>query len=124
MSKSANAGELNVAVCFKRMDRSVDKDGFPVEALHNVFGQDKSGKDIPVMCKWVNAHGSEVWTAMQLQLRDPVTITVRYSPLLDDAALEVYLKGDPKPYEVVSVDNVERRNEWLEIKAQRKVSAR
>jgi len=124
MSKSANAGELRFAVFFKRLERTVNKNGFQVESEVNVFGQDEHGKDIPIMSKWVNAHGSEVWAAMQLQLRDPSTITTRYSPLLDDETLTVYRQDDPKPYEVISIDNVEQRNVWLEIKVQRKVTAR
>ena len=79
---------------------------------------------VPVMCKWVNTHGQGVFLAMQLQLREPVTVTTRYSPKLDDATLLLYCGNDPKPYEIISIDNVEMRNEWLEIKAQRRKSAR
>jgi len=119
MSKSANAGELRTAVYFKRLERTVNDNGFPVEVEVNVFGPDTA-----VMCKWVNAHGSEVFTAMQLQLRDPATLTVRYSTLLDDVTLIIYRGNDPEPYEVISVDNVEQQNVWLEIKCQRRVKAR
>jgi len=119
MSKNANAGELRTAVYFTRIERATNKNGFPVEAEINVFGE-----GVPVMCKWVNAHGSEVWSAMQLRLRDPATLTTRYSPLLDDETLTIYRGSDPEPYEVISIDNVEQRDAWLEIKAQRKVSAR
>lgn len=28
------------------------------------------------------------------------------------------------PYEIISIDNVEERNQWLEIKVKRKVQAR
>ena len=124
MSKSANAGELRTAVCFKRIERTTDDDKFTVEEEVNIFGQDGAGKDKTVMCKWVNAHGTEIWSAMQLKLRDPATLTLRYSPLLDDKTLIVYRENDPEPYEVISIDNVEQRNIWLEIKVQRKVGAR
>jgi len=119
MSKNANAGELRTAVRFIRIDRKTDSGGFPVESEINVFGENNT-----VMCKWVNAHGTEVWSAMQLKLRDPATLTVRYSPLLDNSTLVVYRGNDPVPYEVISIDNVEQRNEWLEIKVQRRVAAR
>jgi len=124
MAKRANPGELRTAVYFKRIDRHTNENGFAVETHVNVFGKDDMGADIAVMCKWVNAHGNEVWSAMQLQLRDPATITTRYSPLLDDAKLIIYRGNDPEPYEVISVDNVEQRNTWLEIKVQRMVGAR
>ena len=124
MSKSANPGELRTVVYFKRVKRRVDKSGVAKESEVNVFGKDSRRKDVPVMCKWVNAHGSEVWSNMQLKLRDPATLTARYSPLLDDPALIIYRVGDKSPYEVISIDNVEQRNAWLEIKVQRKVTAR
>lgn len=76
------------------------------------------------MCKWVNAHGYEVFQTMQLEIREPATITTRYSPKLLDPKLVVYKASDPMPYEIISIDNVEEQNEWLEIKVQRKSGAR
>ncbi|HMM30671.1 MAG TPA: head-tail adaptor protein [Clostridia bacterium] len=124
MSKSANAGELRTRVYFKRIKTTTNGNGYKVNQEVNVFGQDADENDIPAMCKWVNAHGNEVFVAMQLKLKQPATITTRYSPLLEDESLIVYCGTDPKPYEVVSIDNVEQRNLWLEIKVQRKVPAR
>lgn len=118
MSKSANAGELRTPVYFKRVENNTDSDGFPVVKEVNVFGE-----GVPVRAKWVNAHGSDAFTAMQMQLREPATITMRYSPLIT-ADLLVYKGRDPDPYEVISIDNVEERCRWLEIKVQRKVAAR
>ena len=129
MSKSANAGELRTAVYFKVIARDYTEKGRPVENEVNLFGQAEDGKDIPVMCKWVNAHGTDVYAAMQLQLRDPATITTRYSPLLADEekarqTMIVYRGASATPYEVISVDDVEDRHVWLEIKVQRRVPAR
>lgn len=118
MSKNANAGELRTPVYFKRIQRSTDAEGFPAETEINVFGEGER-----VLCKWVNAHGSEVFLAKQLELREPATITMRYSPLINEKLL-VYRESDAAPYEIVSLDNVEHRNQWLEIKVQRMVSAR
>ena len=123
MAKRANPGELKTPVLFMRVERESDGEGFAPETFKNVFGEDFS-EDVKVMCKWVNTHGTEVFVAMQLKLRDPVTITTRYSPWLDDVSLILFRDGDDEPYEIISVDNVEQRNEWLEIKAQRRVSAR
>lgn len=120
MSKSANPGELRTRVRFMRPDdtRTINDNGYPVETEDNIFGD---GVYVPV--KWVNAHGSEAFTAMQLELREPATITCRYSPLIKRTCL-VYLADDPEPFEIISIDNVEQRNVWLEIKVQRKVPAR
>lgn len=119
MSKAANAGDLRTKVFFIRKDRTRDREGYFKDADVNVFGD-----GVPCMCKWVNAHGYEVFQSMQLQLREPATITCRYSPLLLDPKLTVYKEGDHTPYEIISIDNVEERNVWLEIKVQRKTGAR
>jgi hypothetical protein len=118
MSKRANAGELRTSVNFTSITRTTDADGFPVEVETNVFGTGKS-----VNVKWVNAHGNEVFEYMTLKLREPATLTMRYSPLITPR-LKVYRAGDTNPYEIISIDNVEQRNEWLEIKVQRSEAAR
>lgn len=118
MSKSANAGELRTPVFFMRANSSDDSEGYSMGKAENVFGNGNS-----VRVKWVNAHGSDAFIALQMQLREPATITCRYSPKITPD-LVVYRGNDPKPFEVISIDNVEERNQWLEIKVQRKVKAR
>lgn len=119
MSKSANSGELRTKIRFMRIDRVTDNDGFDAEDEVNVFGCSSAY----VKCKWVNAHGTDAFVAMQMQLREPATITCRFSPLINERCL-VYKEDETSPYEIISIDNVEERNRWLEIKVQRKVSAR
>ena len=124
MSKSANAGELTTPVYFKYPSRKRDSEGFFSDAEENVFGKDSNGHDIPCMCKWVNAHGNEVFEGMSLNIREPATITTRYSKNLLDDRLLIYKGDDPRPYEAISHDNVEERGKWIEIKVQRKSGAR
>lgn len=119
MSKSANPGELRTKVFFIKNSRAKDREGYFTDVEINVFGA-----GIPCMCKWVNAHGNEIFQTMQLEIREPATITTRYSPKLCDPKLTVYKADDPMPYEIISIDNVEERNKWLEIKVQRKSGAR
>lgn len=118
MSKSANAGELRTPVYFIRHVKTTDAEGDHSETDVNVFG-----KDVAVYCKWVNAHGTEAFEALNLQLREPATITCRYSSQID-RTLDVLKGTDPDPYEIISIDNVQERGEWLEIKVQRKEAAR
>lgn len=124
MAKRARAGELRTLVYFRRAVRGTDEEGYPLpDREEHVFELDGGGREVGVHCKWVNAHGSEVFSSMQLQLREPATLTMRYSPRIDSTLL-VYRRGDPRPYEIISVDNVEDRGKWLEIKVQRKGAAR
>lgn len=136
MSKSANVGELRTAVYFKYIERVIDSEGFPQEQELNVFGENNY-----VLAKWVNVHGSEVFTAMQLELKEPVTLTVRYSAKINSRLIvykvseyeEAIKAGNDDQvkqalervaYEVVSFDDVENRHVWIELKIQRKVAAR
>lgn len=123
MSKYANAGELRTPVKFVRMERTVDAEGNAHEREINVFGRDDDGRERVAMCKWVNAHGTEVFESMRLDLREPATLTMRYSPLINKT-LTLYRGNDPQPYEIISSDNVEERNAWLELRVQRMGAAR
>jgi SPP1 family predicted phage head-tail adaptor len=113
MAKYANAGELRTPIKFIRIKRGKDADGYPVEVEVEV---------LKTKCKWVNVHGTEVFTAMQQKLREPATITVRYSPLINQKLI-IYKGIDTDSYEVISIDDIEDRHVWLEIKVQRKSEA-
>ena len=117
MSRYANPGELRTPVIFKKVSRTVNANGFPVETEAPVLGGS-------VYCKWVNAHGTEVWEHAQQSVRDRATLTLRYSPELTDEKLLAYRDGTDGPFEIVSADDVENRHVWLELTVQRKVSAR
>ena len=118
MSKSANPGELRTPVYVVKVVRDHDSEGYPVEMPVNVFGE-----GVPLMVKWVNAHGSDAYIAMQLQIREPATLTSRYSPRITPDCL-VYKGNDPEPYEIESIDDVEERGVWMEIKVKRREASR
>lgn len=122
MARKAAAGELRTLVYFRRVLKKTDGEGYANQREEYVFS-DGAGGELPVHCKWVNAHGTEVFSAMQLQIREPATLTMRYSPLIDPTML-VYKGKDPRPYEIISINNVEDRGRWLELKVQRKGAAR
>lgn len=114
MAKYANPGELKTRVYFKRVDTITDNEGYPITVERNVFGDE----GVYVNAKWVNVHGSESLTSLQMQLREPATITCRYSPRITEICI-VYRENDPEPYEIISIDNVEQSGTWMEIKVQR-----
>lgn len=122
MARQARAGELRTVVFFRRLVKGTDSGGSAHQREEYVF-PDGQGGEKGIHCKWVNAHGTEVFAAMQQQIREPATLTMRYSPLIG-AAMLVYKRGDPRPWEIISVNNVEDRGKWLEIKVQRKGAAR
>ncbi len=147
MSKEANAGELRTPIMVFNRTKTNDADGYETETWTNVFGQDDDGNEKTVRCKWINVHGTEIYDAAQLGLTEPATLTIRYSPLITATCLiyraaeyvEALAAGDEiedegesaaavnaalaaTAYEIISLDNVEQRNKWLEIKLKRKVT--
>ena len=139
MSKDANPGELRVKIIVEAFTEGESKNGFRVLNWFNVFGLDDHGIDKFLKVKWVNLHGSGAWEAMSLQLKEPATLTSRFSPLITETCRilkksdvvkrdELIAEGkqdeaDGLYFEVISLDDVENRHEWLEIRVQRKVSA-
>ena len=117
MSKSAGAGELRTKIEIKKATMTTSGNGYDTPTTWtNVFSA-----GVYVWCKWVNAHGQEVFSAQQLGLEEVATLTMRYTSLLT-ATCEIYRYGDTKPFEVISIDNIEQRNAWLEVKVKRKVA--
>ena len=117
MSKSAGAGDLRTKIEIKKATMTTSSNGYDMPTWTNIFGD-----GVFAWCKWVNAHGQEVFSAQQLGLEEMATLTMRYTPRLT-AACEIYRYGDSKPFEIISIDNVEQRNTWLEVKVKRKVAA-
>lgn len=122
MAKECNAGEMNTRVRFTRATKTINENGFPVHEDADIFGK-------PVHCKWVWAHGSETLEHMRLQLGQVATLTMYASPLVTaDCQVtlvdEQTLVGtDNGPFEIVSIDSVENRRRYMEIKVKRKVKA-
>lgn len=124
MARSAGAGELRTKIKVFDLPRgqdgepATDKDGYPVTEPENVFGPGATRQ-----AKWVNAWGSEVYQARQAGVTEPATLTLRYTPKITTTCL-IYRGSDPEPYEVISVNDVDNRHTWLEVKVQRKGAAK
>ena len=74
-----------------------------------------SASDTPryINAQWVNVHGSESWIADSVQAQLGATVTIRYRSDVTPACR--VLLGSTA-YQIVSLDNIRQRNEWLEIK--------
>lgn len=118
MAKEATIGEMRTKIRIYSQTKGIDVDGFPTEAWANVFGDG----DPFCRCMWVNAHGTEVFDNLRLELRDVATITMRYTPLLTPEC-RIFHEDDPEPYEVISIDNISDRRRLMEVKVRRAVTA-
>lgn len=114
MAARANAGEMRTRVRIAKPAYTI-VEGFERETFTDVFSR-------KVKVKWVYAHGSEIYQAAEQQIREPATITMRYSPLVN-VECRIWRENDPNPYEIISINNVEDCRQFLEIKVKRVVTA-
>lgn len=125
MALSAKAGQLKTRIYVKEMKETVDPDGFPltdddgypIKTWENVFPSF-------VWCLWHNNVGSQRTDDMRIDLRENVEITTRYSPLIN-VRCRVWLANDPQDeahaYEILTVNNADMLNKYLDIKLRRVV---
>lgn len=120
MAKRASAAQLRTRIqVFDVPDGDgSDKDGYEGAGAVNVFGAGRHRR-----CKWVNAHGPDVYEATRLGLEEAATLTMRYTPGITPTCV-IYRGDDPRPYEVISINDVEDRHVWLEVRVRRKVAAK
>jgi head-tail adaptor len=112
-----NPGDLRTQIEIKSPTSTTGSNGYEQKEWKNVFGE-----GVYTHCKWINVHGIEVYEAQKIGLKEPATITLRYSSKITPVC-QIYKKGDAVPFEIISVNDIMDRHVWLEIKVQRKVSA-
>ena len=110
MAYSANIGEMRTKIRFYELKKGRDTGGFPTEVLTDIF-------NAPCWCKWVNTHGSELSEDMRQELRETATLTMHYSSKIN---IEQVIVKDNIRYEIISLNNVEEKDTWLEIKVKRR----
>ena len=118
MAKRADPGAMRTKIRVMKLIDGRNGNGYRTATFVNVL---EDGGVIP--CKWVHEHGKEVFAARQLGLSDPATLTLRYHPDIVPTC-EIYKGDDPAPYEIISINDVEDRHAWLEIKVSRKVATK
>lgn len=113
MSKSANPGALRTTVTFYQPSSEKDADGYRVSGETPLC---------TVRVKWVNKHGVDVLAMKQLGLAEAATLTLRYRADITPVCT-LRKSGDNRPYDVISIDNVQDRRAFMEITVARKVQS-
>lgn len=72
-----------------------------------------------VWARWVNVHGQEVWAAESANAVQAATVLIRWRADVNPAC--GVMKGADW-YEIVSMDNIHERNEYIELKVRRVIS--
>jgi SPP1 family predicted phage head-tail adaptor len=105
--RASNPGELRTRITIQRRSAAVDAGGFQAVTWTTVAS---------VWARWSNAHGSEVWAAQTAQAVAPATVTMRYRADVDASC--ALLKGTER-FEIVSLDDIQERHEYIELKVQK-----
>lgn len=110
--KVSNPGAMRVMVALGKRAVSTETGGFQV-------GMVNFAAQAQVWAKWVNVHGSEVWAAEAANAVQAATVLIRYRADVDPTW---GVQKGTDWYEIVSMDNIQERNEFLELKVKRVVA--
>jgi SPP1 family predicted phage head-tail adaptor len=102
--RPTNPGELRTAVTLLQRTVTQDAGGFQSQGTSSLGS---------VMAKWRNVHGQEAWAAASLGIVAGATVLIRYVADLDETCL---VQKGTELYQIVSIDDVEERHEYLELK--------
>lgn len=106
-SKVSNPGDMRTKISLKTRTVTQDAGGFSIPANTTIA---------TVWSKWVNAHGREMMEGLINQVDMPALVLIRYRDDVDTAC--VVVKGS-LTYEILSMDNISERGEYLELRVRR-----
>lgn len=106
-NQTTNPGDLNVSVTLQNRVTTPDAGGFQIQSWTNIA---------TVWAKWRNVHGSEAWQAAAIAAEGAATVTIRYRSDVNETC--AVLKGSER-YEIISLDNIQERSEYIELKVRR-----
>lgn len=109
--RTTNPGELRTRVSLQRRVTTINASGFPVPDWEEVAS---------AWARWINLHGSEAWTAESQGIQEGATVLLRYRADIDESW--VVVKGG-KRFEIISLDNIQERGEYIELKVKRMAPA-
>ncbi len=110
ITRFVSPGEMRTAISVCKAVKERDEDGYTTETYEAIAN---------VKSRWVSVHGTESFTADMQGYTQPATVTIRYCADITEDCI-VYKDGESTPYRIISVNNVEGRNRWLEIKVTKK----
>lgn len=102
-----NPGLMRTRVTIKSRSITTQTGGFQTPAWVTVA---------TVWARWTNVHGNEVWLAQTAQARQAAIILIRWRSDIDPTCA---IERDGVLYEIVSMDNIQERGEYIELKVSR-----
>lgn len=117
MAVQAGAGEMNTRVRFLRIQTGAKK-AQELDKAEDVFGE-------PVYVKWVWSHGEESLANYSARLGQVATVTMRHTKAVNSQMRVVLedeedlLGTDGGPFEIISINPVLNRRDFMEIQVRR-----
>ena len=112
-NRVVNPGELRTPVLLAPRKITTGTGGF------QVAGPDPDpDNQVSAWAKWSNIHGAEVWSAQAAGVTEAATVLIRYHATLN-ATWYISKDGGSTWFEVISLDNIAERGEYLEIKVKK-----
>jgi SPP1 family predicted phage head-tail adaptor len=105
--KASNPGELRMKIALYSRSVSVETGGFQKPSLTKIGD---------VWARWTNVHGSEALQAAAVQALDAATVLIRYR---DDIDRTCMVEKGGQFYEIISLDNIQERDEYIELKVRK-----
>jgi SPP1 family predicted phage head-tail adaptor len=103
-SKVTNPGEMRTQITLGTRTVATGAGGFQTDTFVSFA---------TVWAKWTNIYGQETWQAAALNASKPATVLIRYNASLDETCL---IQKGSDVYEIVSIDNIGERGEYMELK--------
>ena len=116
--KNYNAVELRTPIIIETGEVTVEENN-AVLNWYKIF-------DNPIMCKWMPVSFKDDFQARlntlnKIYVNETALVIIRYSPLVTRVC-RIFRVGDDLPYEVISAENLNERNLWLEMRVFREVN--
>jgi SPP1 family predicted phage head-tail adaptor len=105
-----NPGEMRTRITFQVPTVTKDAGGAQVKAYANV------STNPMVWARWVNAHGDEAVQSAALKSAQRATVTVRQRT---DILTTWQVLKDNEAWQIISIDEVQDRNRWIELVVER-----
>lgn len=100
-----DAGQLRTPVTVISVTMTKNANGFNVPTEADALGY-------TLYVQWRNAHGTEVLQAQELGLRDKATLRCRYDSRITPTCI---VRKGGEDWEIISIDNVDERGQWMEL---------
>ena len=105
-----NVADMRTRITFRQPTITKDDGGAQVAGFANI------ATNPTVWARWINAHGEESVTSDALKSVQRATVTVRYR---SDILVTWQILKDGLAWQIVSIDEVQDRNRWIELMVER-----